>query len=124
MAGMAPEGIKDTVYKTRGGSVFHNDRNCELLTIGQKTADTLGLQNHLINPTSYTSVAEYGACSWCCAYFYYLKGEQKFVEANVGGRWQKVHLLTSRPIGHGYQEHRVRTDEGLEFVVRKKDIRF
>ena len=29
----------------------------------------------------------------------------------------------SRPIGHGYNEYRVRTDAGEDYVVRKKDIR-
>ena len=119
----APEGINSTVYKTYGGRVFHNDPNCELLAIGQKSADTMGMQNHPINPTSFGSVAEYDACSWCCAYFYYLSREQKFIEVNVNGNWQKTHLLATRPIGWGHEEHRVRTEEGIEFVVRKNDIR-
>ena len=124
MVWVVPEGINNIVYKTHAGSVFHNDPNCERLAQGQKSAVTLGMQNYPINPTSYSSVAEYGACSWCCAYFYYLKGEEKFVEVDVSGNWQRTHLLASRPIGWGHEEHRVRTEEGVEFVVRKKDIRF
>ena len=124
MGKTAPEGINDIVYKTRGGNVFHNDRNCELLTQGQKMADSMGMENHLINPTSYISVAEYGACTWCCAYFYYLRGPEKFAEALIGKDWVKVQLLATRPIGHGYNEYRVKTANGSEFSLRKKNIRF
>jgi hypothetical protein len=120
-----PEGINPTVYKTQGGQVFHNSPECALLARGQSSAYTTGLTNHPINPISYNAVAELGACTWCCAYFHYLKEPPRYLEVKVGSSWEKMQFLTKRPIGHGHYEFRVRREStGEEFDVRKKQINF
>ena len=120
---VAPEGINDVVYKTKRGAAYHNDRNCELLLKGQRSADNQDKNNYPINPTSWTNVAEFGPCSWCCAYFFYIRGKEKKIFANIAGQWIVVDLLAERPIGHGHREYRVRTESGEEIVLRKKDIK-
>ena len=120
-----PEGINAIVYKTEGGQVFHNSPDCVLLTQGQNLAYNTGLANHPINPISYEGVAEIGACSWCCAYYYCLKDNPKYLSVKLDTDFEQMQLLAKRPIGHGHFEYRVRREStGEEFDVRKRQINF
>ena len=120
-----PEGINQIVYKTNRGEVFHNSPECELLLSGQNMAYEAGMEIHPINPISYEGVAEIGACSWCCGYFYYLKGEAKYISVNLNSTIEMVQLIAKRPLGFGNYEYRIRKEgSGEELVIRKNQINF
>lgn len=126
----APEGIRDIVYWTSGGDVFHNLINCELLASGQHMANRVGMTNKRVETGKFASVSQRGACSWCCAYYYAVKRKENkrcFVKIKGGdSNWIEVQFLAARILIPAKEifEYRVRTDDGQELIVRKPNIVF
>jgi hypothetical protein len=61
-------GIKNQVWVTKGGTSFHNLKTCEWLLKGQAIADSAGMRNHPIRPTTPgdARVDGYDPCKFCC----------------------------------------------------------
>lgn len=124
-----PEGIKEVVYWTSGGQVFHNLIDCELLVGGQRLAADRGLGNRRIDSGKHGSVGERGACSWCCAYYFTLKEKENrrcYIRDSVHSEWLEVQYLAARVLIPEKEifEFRVRTDAGEELIVHKPNIMF
>ena len=120
-----PFGIYKTVYKTKGGAVFHNLRDCAYLYAGQNFADSRGKGNHPINPTPWHSVFNsIGACEWCCAVHNIGEKNLKPCEVHIEEAWIDALWARERFIGHGYYEHLVYLQSTKKImVIKAKNIR-
>ena len=120
-----PFGIYATVYKTKGGSVFHNLRDCAFLYSGQNFATSRGKENHPINPTPWHSVFNsIGACEWCCAAHNVGRENLKRCQVITDGNWVDALWVRDRQVGHGWQEHLVYLESSKTIAIFKsKDIR-
>lgn len=123
-----PKGIKSTVYFTAGGQVFHNDRDCPLLRLGQSSAATQGLKNHDIKSATFGRIEERGACDWCCALFNAIQqNSMRQCWIRNGTKWQEAYLLTSRLLttkdNYKIFEYKVTTDKKIEFVVSNNNLK-
>lgn len=124
----SPIGINKIVYYTVGGQVFHNDKECPLLRIGQSSAATQGLKNHDIKSVSFGRIEERGACDWCCALFNGIQqNSMKQCWIKIGDKWHGAFLLTSRllTIKNGYKvfEHKVTLDKKSEFPISNSNLK-
>lgn len=124
-----PKGIRETIYWTAGGDVFHNTADCELLNSGQHMANRVGMANHRIQTGRHGSVGQRGACPWCCALYYAeKKNENKRCLVRIHGNkeWVEARYLAARLLVPQKQifEFRVITDDGQELIVRKPNITF
>jgi len=62
-----PKGVNAVVYITKGGLAFHNRRDCKVLRMGQKGAESSGLNTHEVTSVAWSQVAlERDACLYCC----------------------------------------------------------
>jgi hypothetical protein len=125
----SPKGLNEIVYWTSGGDVFHNLVDCELLVGGQHMANRMGLSNRRIETGKHGSVGQRGACPWCCAYYFAVKKNENrrcFIKSSGNRDWIEVQYLAARLLVPSKQifEFKVRTDEGMEMIVRKPNITF
>jgi hypothetical protein len=62
-----PKGVNAVVYITKGGLAFHNSRDCKVLRMGQKSAESSGMNTHEVTSVAWSQVAlERDACLYCC----------------------------------------------------------
>jgi hypothetical protein len=62
-----PKGVNAVVYITKGGLAFHNRRSCMVLRMGQKGAESSGMNTHEVTSVAWNQVAlERDACLYCC----------------------------------------------------------
>ena len=120
-----PFGIYETVYKTSGGAVFHNLRDCAFLASGQNFATSRGKGNHPINPTPWHSVFNsIGACEWCCAAHNVGRKNLKQCQVVTDGKWIDALWARDRYVGHGWYEHLVYFDSSKKIAIFKaKDVK-
>ena len=120
-----PFGINETVYKTKGGSVFHNLRDCAYLYSGQNFAESRGKGNHPINPTPWHSVFNsIGACEWCCAVHNIGRNMLKNCQVNLDGKWIDALWARDRYLAQGLYEHIVYFESSKKIhVFNSKDIK-
>ena len=120
-----PFGIYETVYKTKGGAVFHNLRDCVYLYSGQNFAESRGKGNHPINPTPWHSVFNsIGACEWCCAAHNVGRENLKQCQVMKDGNWLEALWVRDRYEGHGLYEHLVYFDNCKKIAIFKaKDVK-
>jgi len=120
-----PFGIYQTVYKTSGGAVFHNLRECAFLASGQNFATSRGKGNHPINPTPWYSVFNsFGACEWCCAAHNIGRENLRPCQVNSGGKWINGLWVRERYVRPGLFEHLVYFESTKKLAIfQAKEIR-
>lgn len=120
-----PFGIYETVYRTKGGAVFHNLRDCAYLISGQNFAESRGKSNHPINPTPWHSVFNsIGACEWCCAAHNLGRESLEQCRVFMDGQWIDALWVRDRYISHGVFENLVYFDSSNKIAIFKtKDFR-
>ena len=108
-----PEGINEEVWVSPTDFLFHNERHCSECTSSNNLSKCFYLELK----------GESQPCNWCCANFYYLQGQPRFLIARINGVLMNAHLLATRPTDGVYTEYRVRTLDGIESVLRKKTLK-
>jgi hypothetical protein len=90
-----PAGLPRRVYRTAGGTVFHQSTGCSVLLDGQRSAAARGLRTHpaVAMPVREALAAGLGACLVCFPYYRPAGEPAKPCLVFVDGQWRPGSLL-------------------------------